>query len=311
MTAPHLDDTLASLAAGRIGPDEVRQLRARFFADGAIGLREGEQLFELARRIGEGGSPEWRAFFAEAITDLLVNQVEPRGYLSEANASWLMKMIRADGRLLLDTEFETLLKVIGEARAVPDTLVAFALKTIRDMISESEPRRVSRERVETMRRVLFVASSEGFGYVTRLEAETLFDIAEATAGADNDPSFDDLFARAVGNHVLALAGRTAPSAAEALRRAAWLDESRPLSAGLGAFLQGMLNPFAASDTDPAATPPSEAPVERIDDAEAAWIVERIGRDGTLSRAELALLAFLRSEASLIAPALRPLLDRAA
>jgi hypothetical protein len=55
----------------------------------------------------------------------------------------------------------------------------------------------------------------------------------------------------------------------------------------------------------------------IDDAEvvtkdeAAWLAERIGRDGDLDQNEKALLRFIRNEASRVHPALRELIARAA
>jgi len=47
----------------------------------------------------------------------------------------------------------------------------------------------------------------------------------------------------------------------------------------------------------------------VDSAEAAWLAERIGRDGVLHENEKALLKFLKEESPNIDGALQPLLDK--
>ena len=51
--------------------------------------------------------------------------------------------------------------------------------------------------------------------------------------------------------------------------------------------------------------------ERIDDAEAKWLAERIGKDGRLQENELALVKFIKETSPEIHPYLKPLLDKVA
>jgi hypothetical protein len=314
---PTLPSAIAALATPGITAEDVVALRRHYFADNAISLREGEELFALGERIGDADCHEWHQFFSEAITLLLVEQIEPRGYLSDANAEWFIARIKADGHILIKSEFETLLRVMERAREVPDKLAAFALGLVKDIIlngdgvaitgEKHEPGIVTAADVAALRRTLFVASSEGFGSVTRAEADVLFDIADATARADNDPSFDDLFARAIGNHLLSGQGRRAPDRKEALRRQAWLDERRPLRTGIAATLRGLV--FGKRETTVEPTP---APVtEIVTSEEAAWLKGRIHYDGKVGSAERALLAFLRDEAAEIDPSLDAVIAEAA
>lgn len=308
---PSLPPAIAELATPDITAEDVIALRRHYFADNAISLREGEELFALGERIGDADCLEWHQFFSEAITALLIDQVEPRGYLSDADADWFIARIKADGHVLIKSEFETLLRVMERAREVPDRLAAFALGLVKDIILSGDGTAITGEKhapgvvtsadVAALRRTLFVASSEGFNSVTRAEAEVLFDIADATAGANNDPAFDDLFARAVGNHLLSGLGRRAPDRAEALRREAWLDERRPLLSGIAANFRGIV--FGKRKTEAAAEPAPAAPTEIVTSEEAAWLKSRIHRDGAVGSAERALLAFLRSEAAEIDPSL--------
>ena len=319
MSAPvTLPPEIAALAHPGISEADVVTLRRHYFADNAISLREGEELFRIAAAIGDAGPRAWHDFFAEAITELLVHQVQPAGYLSQENAQWFMDRILEDGHVLLKTEFETLLKVMQQARRVPDCIAAFGLKLVADVVLTGEGESVTGERhapgvvtkadVEALRRVLYVASSEGFGAVTRAEAEVLFEIAHATVDAPNDPSFADLFSRAIGNHVLCGIGRHAPCPEEARRRETWLDESRSLGTGLGAVLRGIFgsrpveessgfSAFAAGD-------------EIVTSEEARWLKQRIRSNDRLCPAERALLNFLDREARRIDPLLDRLLEEA-
>jgi hypothetical protein len=305
-----LPPEIEAIATPAISPSDVITLRRHYFADNTISLSEGEELFAIAARVGDAGCREWHQFFSEAIGVLLVDQVEPRGYLSDENADWFIARIMHDGHVLLKSEFETLLRVMERAREVPDKLAAFALGLVRDIVLTGDGTSITGEKhapgvvtaadVAALRRTLFVASSEGFGSVTRAEADVLFDIADATTGADNDPSFDDLFARAIGNHLLSGLGRRAPDRKEALRREAWLDERRPLGTGIAATFRGIV--FGRREASAVQSAPA-AVTEIVTSEEAAWLKTRIHYKGEVGSAERALLAFLRDEAAEIDPSL--------
>ncbi|MGY6568271.1 MAG: hypothetical protein ACXIVE_04680 [Salinarimonas sp.] len=319
MSAPvTLPPEIAALAHPGISEADVVTLRRHYFADNAISLREGEELFRIAAGIGDAGPRAWHDFFSEAITELLVHQVQPAGYLSQENARWFMDRIMEDGHVLLKTEFETLLKVMQQARRVPDCLAAFGLKLVADVVLTGEGESVTGERhapgvvtkadVEALRRVLYVASSEGFGAVTRAEADVLFEIAHKTVDASNDPSFADLFARAIGNHVLCGIGRHAPCPDEARRRETWLDERRSLGTGLGAVLRGIFGARPVAES--AGISAFAAGDEVVTSEEALWLKQRIRSNDRLCPAERALLTFLDREARRIDPLLDRLLEEA-
>ncbi len=317
-TSVTIPPAMADLARPDLTPQDVLAMRQHYFGDNAIALREGDELFAIAALIGDGGCREWHQFFSEAITELLVHQVSPPGYLSEENARWFMDRIMEDGHVFLKTEFETLLRVMERARRVPDCLAAFGLKLVADVVLSGDGTSVTGERhapgvvtkadADALRRVLFVAGSEGFGAVSRAEAEVLFDIADATADADNDPAFDDLFARAVGNHVLCGIGRHAPCPDEARRRETWLDESRSLSSGIGSILRGM---FGSRTTPPVESIQRTAfGNEIVCSEEAQWLKGRIRRNGKICNAQREFLHFLSREARHIDPMLDRLIAEA-
>ena len=330
MTArPALPAAVAAAVAVGLTEEGVRTIRHAVYEDGTVSLADADMLFAVHAAVGDGGCPQWPELFVEAIADILVDQVEPYGYVSQANADWLMGRMRDDGRVLRATEFAALVAVIEKARSVPDTLNAFALGLVHDAIVSGNgllspagvAGTVTAADTEALRTILHAASSEGFGFITRAEAEALFSIADATAGRDNHPGFDDLFARAVGNHLIAAGGRHPPTVNEALHRERWLDQRQSTSQGVGRFFARTLSAVISGDAftactggwvaDRAADGFMQNAVQAISEGEARWVVERITRDGTVSSAETRLLAFIRDDGAPVPAVMRPLLARLA
>lgn len=79
MSTRSITKPIAEIAQrGRISAETAIELRRKMFHDGHIGEDEAEQLFYLDASC-EKVCPEWGVFFVEALTDYLVEQVEPRG----------------------------------------------------------------------------------------------------------------------------------------------------------------------------------------------------------------------------------------
>ena len=83
---------------GEVSAEEVRQLRGLVFGldDITVTPAEAEALIALDEAVVEPG-PEWRAFFVEALTDFVVRQQQPSGYIDEAKAKWLLDHVARDG----------------------------------------------------------------------------------------------------------------------------------------------------------------------------------------------------------------------
>ena len=137
-----------------------------------------------------------------------------------------------------------LIDLMTSALSVPPSLSAFALKEIKNAIINgrresaakitppaSSPRLMSKRCARCSMRRQRVPP----GHVTQDEAEVLFEIAHATARGQIDPAFDELFARAVGNYLMAINMHVA-DAAEELHREKWLDEEDSLSGFLSRTL---------------------------------------------------------------------------
>lgn len=309
------------LERGVVRAADVLALRREVFGEITVTPREIETLF----RIDEGTKrrvPEWRAFFLEAVTDWLVRQQEPSGYITQEQADWLIARIGADGRVRDGTELELVVRALELADEAPASLSAFGLSLVTRAVVENDGI-ISTDEVQRMRRLVFALAGPGRMAVTREEAAALFDLNDATRGRENDPGWTDFFKRAVANAVTAAAGWAPPGRTEALRRQAWLETPEGDPGGLlgealsavGGLTPGRIRDALFGRDDAhyhehlARQDRATAGAAPVDREEAVWLLDRIGRNGEFDVNERALIAFLREIAPATDPALRPLIDR--
>ncbi|QPC92689.1 hypothetical protein [Mesorhizobium sp. INR15] len=328
MTAP-----VAGLTSkNRITVDDVTMLRHDVFGDGVVTRGEAEALFALDATARDK-CPEWPVFFVEAVTDYIVHQEKPAGYISQDNADWLIRTISRDGMVDSRTELELLVHVLEEAKSSPVKLCTYALEQVAHAVIDGKgplmlggslvPGLVAKAEVELLRRILYAHGGEGNIAITRAEAEILFKINERTATANNDPSWNDLFVKAIANFVMCSAGYEAPTRDVALRQDAFLDHAKPeiggffgrmVSGGLAGIIEAYRSPADTEAEWEARNMAAEALARRaetIDAGEAKWLVEHIGVDRPLYENERALLTLIKHASPEIHPALQPLLDKVA
>jgi hypothetical protein len=319
----------AILARGEITAADVLKLRHRVFWKGVVTPDDAEMVFALNDQLEQNADPSWEPFFVEALTDYVVFQAEPRGYISDENADWLIARIARSGHVDTACELELLVKTLERAELSPVKLVTFALEQVKWGVTGSqgyvgachqcEPGVVDRAETELVRRILFAFGGDGNISITRQESGVLFDINDATSEAKNDPAWPDLFVKALANFLLATSGYQVPTRQEALRREAWLDEPTPgVGAFMGEMLAGSLNAMweacthGTLDGEPRRGSGSSGlaigfePLATAEDAR--WLADRIRRDRVLRADEVALINFLKSKQAFLHPQLAPVLD---
>lgn len=316
MTGSDLPAAVAASLKEGVVPATALQVRKVIYAHEQLTQSDMDLVFAVARKAGPNPCTEWTSLFSEALTDYVVHQNVPQDYIPQHKADWLVAELAKGGGISSRAEFAMLIDVMTSALGVPPSLSTFALQEIkaaimngrRDAITgEDHPARVvTRSDVEALRTVLYAATTGAVGHVTREEAEALFDIADATAGAQVDPSFDDLFARAVGNYLMAVS-LDLPDAAQALHREKWLDQEESLSGFFSRMFSRAPEDWAKPQGDDQA---SRADSEKITASEASWVIAHLTRDGELTSAEKRLLRFLGAEAASIPQALRALIGEA-
>ncbi|MEZ5926776.1 MAG: hypothetical protein R3D57_20605 [Hyphomicrobiaceae bacterium] len=320
------------MARGAVRAEDVLALRRSFYPDGHISPAEAEALFAINRACPEQ-DVEWSDFFCEALTDFVVHQALPQGYVTAENADWLIDRISEDGIVQTMTELEVLVRIIDAARWAPERLVKFALEQVKHAVVEgSGPLRagssleqgcINEAETALVRRILYAFGGDGHIAISRAEAEILFDINDQTYEGENHPSWSDLFVKAIANHLMATSGYSVPSRQEALRQEEWLESRGELTLGnvlssmLGGGLKGIISTYKEQSWEEQALERIEQQriamitAEPVTEPEAVWLAERIGRDGHLHENEKTLLRFLKDESPRLHASLAPLLERAA
>ncbi|MBZ9812531.1 hypothetical protein [Mesorhizobium sp. CA7] len=321
------------ISKNKITVEDVTMLRREVFADGVVSRGEAEALFALDQTARDKCG-EWAPFFVEAVTDYIVHQEKPEGYISEQNADWLVRTVSRDGMVDGRTELELLVHVLEEARSSPSELSAYVLEQVAHAVIDGKgplmhggslvPGHIAKAEVDLLRRILYAYGGDGNIAISKAEAEVLFRINDRTAAADNDPSWSDLFVKAIANYVMCSTGYEPPTREVALRHENFLDEAAPtlggffsrmVSGGFAAILEAYHSPGDIEAEWEARNRAAEALARRaetIDASEAEWLAERVGGgQRPLRDNERALLTLIKHAAPEIHPTLKPLLEKVA
>ncbi len=333
---PHVPNSVETILDTRaVTPEQVLDLRRTVWPDGNICRREAELLFEINDTL-ETVCGEWRDFFAEAMAAHLVEQADPRGYIGEEDAAWFRARVLADGKIKGETELETLVQLLEKAADAPEALEILALEAVKDAVLHGDhkvlgnaalvPGELGDPEVALLRRVLYAKAAGRSEAISRAEAELLFDLNDATLGADNASSWSALFVNALSNYLLVHSGYEPPSRERMKQVDRWLNQPSDGLAGFGrrmaSGIANMGHTLQSMDIFGTDTPmesvyrsrleaeKSERQVAaRVDDGEARWLIQRIDHDGALSVNEAALLHFLKASGLPLDESLRPLLAR--
>lgn len=291
-----------------ISDEVVLKLRRYVWADGQISPDEASQLFSL--NDDRYASNDWTDFFVEAMCDYLIGRGQPRGFVTDADADWLIDHIGRDGRLDSHAELELIVKMLERADNVPEKLKQFAMGEIEQTVMTGsgatrrggaiEPGRIDDAEVTLLRRLIFSMAGDGPARVSAAEAEMLFRLKDATLGADNAAEWPRLFVQAVANHLMAHQGFVAPSREDAQRLA------RPYKANPARVLGQMGRDIASfREVEVAIYGDEDARIADHDRAvardaevtavETHWLNRLLDADGARDPLEQALLDFLAEE----------------
>ncbi len=324
-----LNSLLNTIEANEIiAPEDVLSLRRIVFDDNKISIVEADKIFALNDVISQKCA-EWSEFFMEAMTDFVVRQNLPFGYVDETKAAWLIQRISKDGIVETLTELKALVNILKTAKDSPDQLVAFALEQIKAAVLHGdgvigrgrslELGKIGAGEVALLKDVLYACGGDNHIGITRNEAEVLFDLNDACSDQDNDDSWTDLFVKGITNYLMFLTSYETPDRAEILRREQWLHSDSSMNFGslkfkdIGAEIFGFFKGSSPEDTqlseDEAEYRADVNAAEAIDAQEAKWLVSRIGTDGRFDKNEKALMAYLEQESPYLHVSLQNLLDQ--
>lgn len=292
---------------GAISAEELRKWRQEVWGDGEVSLTEANAMFDINRRAAPDDK-DWSDFFAEAMTDFLVRRGEPRGYLTDSDADWLIDRLGHDGAVDSLIELQFLDHLFERAVSVPQQLKAFALDAMERIIASGngptrdghlDPGGINAEEAALLRRFVFAPAGDEPAHVSRAEAEMLWRLKNGALGKDNAPEWKTLFVQAVGNHLLAEAPLIRPAAATALQRERFFMAAP--GQGIDAFIARIVT--SPPDFTGAAEALGESGshefggrLEQRDNGlnqeERQWTEARVVEDGAIDDYEQALLEFV-------------------
>jgi hypothetical protein len=296
-------------ADGAITPEEILALRRDGWGDGHISPEEADAIFAINDALIER-SGEWCDFFVEAIGEYVLNVWEPKGYVTDEQAAWLIRKAGNDGKLDSMVELEVLLRLLERAANVPDPLKAFALEQIeravttgsgstRDGGSLTEAG-VSEAECRALRRAIFAVGGDRPAAVGRREAEMLFRIKDAALRADNAAEWKRLFVQGVANYLM---GYVSADSQLSRDRAAELEAfMADGSSSIGRFMlrmaRGTPSGFGLVFGREGAEPSREqqvAEAHEVTGEEDAWLDTQVHASGEIDEYDRALLAFIAEE----------------
>ncbi|MEM1147108.1 MAG: hypothetical protein AAGH49_04895 [Pseudomonadota bacterium] len=289
---------------GELSESEAHRIVNEIYADGIVSRGEAEALFRLSDVLSET-DPAWISRFQEAVKDFLLTREPPEGWITDEEADWLISQVQTDASTPTLDEIDLILELLRKADGAPESLGDFVLEAISERIIADGVANL--KMVERMRYALYAGAGNGGIWVTQKEADILFKINDAIAESRNAETWNDLFARAIGNHLMARAHPAPQTVEDALSRETWLSDS---SSSAGGFLSRMGSSFGsgnwfqsitysskrAAEARRRAAEAADREAEEITDFESTWVLDRIASDKKVSPAEMALLEFLKKEA---------------
>lgn len=293
-----------------ISANEILALRRAAWPDGKIDPEEAEAIFILNDQIAEP-TAEWSDFFTEALVEFVVNTAEPRGYVSDDNARWLIERVTHNGRVDSLTELELLVRVLEKAQSTPDSLRTFALDQLeRAVLTGDGPTRdggtlaagrITSAECGLIRRTIFAAGSDRPAAVSRREAEMLFRIKDATLDADNAAEWERLFVQGVGNYLQGWQGAKGLTFDRAAELEVFMEDQtshvgnffkRMAKTNANGFAQG-LREVGFGRRQPSRDPSAQAAQDHaVTDTEKLWLDARIDANDKVDALDEALLRFL-------------------
>lgn len=300
---------------GSIKETDVERLSSAMADDPRISQEEAEQVIALNAACPVQ-SPAWSNLFTSLITDHLVNQAAPEGYVTAEQALWLTRQISSCRRIERTTEIDLLVSILTSARWVPQSLIGFALSQVRDaVVSGRGPLRpgeafergaISPREIELVRLILCAFGGEGRVAITRPEAEILLDINDEIVVNRAPGAWTDLFVKAMASVVLGAYGYAVPTRAVALKAGpAGGPPAEATAAALRPHVEAAMADVRETYGEPSSEERSLARLERqrieivtnepVVAADERWVAVRLIEASFPSPAEEALIAYCRDE----------------
>jgi hypothetical protein len=199
------------LGDGRIDAEDVLRLRRAIYQNGEISRDEALFLFHLNRKAAEKVIA-WEEFFVGALGDFFYWRNGSDSTLTPDAEQMLLDAIGMEEPVDDATEQRLLLNLMFRINGASERFRRFVLDAVRRSVLHSEKALFGRARrrpgvidsadVEVIRRLVYGMGSQNGLAISRIEADFLFELNDATTGRANDPGWRELFVKAVTMYLL-------------------------------------------------------------------------------------------------------------
>ena len=211
-------------AVSRRSREDMRQVAQEMCSRGPQSDAEAQALFDFNARM-RGADPDWDSRFVRVMARYVLARDTANGALTPANLDWLQERVAIGDRLRNRNLAGLFMRLLRKASGTPDGFGLIVLSHLCDqMILDNQADATS---VGNVAETLLLSGPEHAPWVSRAEAAILFHTQESIEGSENDPSWNFLFARAIGNHLVARAHPNPHTERHALNRKHWLDPNDP------------------------------------------------------------------------------------
>lgn len=295
---------------GCIKDTDVATLARSFQINGGLSEFDVDLLFDLHARCAIK-DPAWSTFFETTVSDYIVRDVDPQGYLTLAQAQWLQSRLSNDADIIATkVELDLLRGIIERARWVPGSLVQFALGQILNAVDTGrgalrcgqifEAGRITPAEVAWVREVLVAYGSESGLRLTLPEVEGLLAINDALDGEEQDADWTDLMARVHVDAVMTACGYASLERRSVLRAGPRIaiedvDPTAPAPGILPASVAELMRAYQPVSREDLIMERLECQRVEIITGEdvrlpdAAWLSARLAREAPLSVVERTVL----------------------
>jgi hypothetical protein len=204
--------------------EDARQVAQEMCSRGPQSDAEAQALFDFNARM-KGVDPDWDNRFVRVMAHYVLARDAANGALTPANLDWLQERVASGGSLGNRNLASLFTRLLRKADGTPDGFGLIVLSHLCDqMIRDNQ---ADAKFVGKVTETLLLSGSESAPWISRAEAAILFRTQESIEGSENDLSWNFLFARAIGNHLVSRAHPNPHTERHALNRKHWLDPNDP------------------------------------------------------------------------------------
>ncbi len=303
---------------GTIKESDIEALRAVISGQAALDQSSMDDLFRI-HALCHLKPVAWSDLFIDAVTEFLVNEAQPIGYLTADQVRYLMERLERNGRLETRTEFDLILNIIATARWAPESLAATALNAVLAAIElgkgvargnyESMPATLSSRDVALIRAILMDFGGDERRPLTRTELEVLIHIDECIGQGLRSTDWIELYVKAVANAILAASGYAVPVRSIALSNCVGDAQNASEGQGLSQEIDRTIATYVLQTAEERSIQRLEkqrieiVTGDRVREADGIWIWERLEHQFAKNSHLSKLLAHLKSRGLELHPAL--------